>query len=200
LKKENIGDLLRKDDQTMKTLVYEISYGLTIQKALEAPKIFQLKKKIGESNLLKLLAVIIKSFCDSVKASKTMDAVDILECSELLMEKYTHESVKDIVLALKEAKQRGMSFYNVVNTPVVFQIIEEYIEKKSSYLEKREADNTARFTGSTNNELNTLVIRNERENEKREKEKENKQVKLIQQETKELKKVSDFIEKNIKKL
>jgi hypothetical protein len=200
LKTENIGDLLRKDDATIKTLVYEISYGLTIEKAMQAPKIFQLKKKIGESNLLKLLAVIIKSFCDSVKASKTMDAVDILECSELVMEKYTHESVKDIVLALKDAKLKGMSFYNVINTPVVFQIIEEGLNKKYAFIEKRESDNKAKFTGSTNEEIHTLVIQNEREFERKEKEKENKQVKIIQQEKKEVNRLKDFVTKMIDKL
>jgi hypothetical protein len=132
---------------------------------MEATKIFRLKKTIGQETLVKLMCVIIKSFCDSIKATRTMDAVEILECAEMIIEKYTHDSVKDILLALKRAKEKGMSFYNVVNIPIIFDIITEYMEKKSEWIETRQADEKSRYDGSVRTESASMLAGREREHE-----------------------------------
>jgi hypothetical protein len=163
---------------------------------MEATKIFRLKKTIGQETLVKLMCVIIKSFCDSIKATRTMDAVEILECAEMIIEKYTHDSVKDILLALKRAKEKGMSFYNVVNIPIIFDIITEYMEKKSEWIETRQADEKSRYDGSVRTESASMLAGREREHEQ------NqilvRQINSRKSEEKELKKAADIIQKALK--
>jgi hypothetical protein len=185
---------------TVKLLVSEMSTGLTIQKALEAPKIFQVKKTLGMENLIKLFCVIIKSFCDSIKAKNTMDAADILECAELIAETYTHDSVKDIVMALKQAKKRGHSFYNSISIPVIFEIITEYMDQKAKFIEKVRADEKSAFDGSVRTEAFTIATSAEKAQEAREKSLTEKALKQIQNEKKEIKKIEEFIKSNVKNI
>jgi hypothetical protein len=184
----------------IRMLIYDISVGLTIEKAMQSPKLFQLKKSIGQETTLKLICVIIKSFCDSIKASRTMDSVDILECAELLVDRYSYDSAKDFVLAFKEAKTKGMNFYNTISTPIIFEIVNEYMEKKSSFIEKRAADETSKYDGSVRTEAHTRVVEAERYQERINKINENKQLKEVQNERKEIQKIAKFIDDNIKSL
>jgi len=189
--------LLEQNNHTIRFLVNDMSSGLTIQKALQAPKMFQVRKSLGEENLIKLLCVIIKSFCDSIKAKNTMDTVDIFECAELIAGKYTHDSIKDIVMAFKQAKTKGMNFYSTVSTPVLFDILTEYMEEKAKYLEKIELDKKSFHQGSVRTEMGTIAANEEKRQQRIEQANENKQLKAIESEKKEIKKLADFINKNI---
>lgn len=158
------------DDKALqiKSLVSEMSYGLTIEKAFTAPKIFQLKKNQGTTTTIAIICAILKAFCDSIKANRSMDSVDIVECAEAILTKYSHESVKDIVLALKEAKLKGMKFYNSVDIAVIFEILTEYFEKKSLWIERKNSlEKTSH--GSECNESTSLMIALERSREEKEK-------------------------------
>lgn len=200
LKTDTVISLIEKENSSVKNLIAEMSVGLTIEKAISSPKIFQVKKRYGMEILIKILCVIIKSFCDSIRASKTMDAADILECADLIAETYTHDSIKDIIMALKQAKKNGKNFYNSISTPVIFEIISEYMNNKIAFIEKREADFKSQYTGDTRTEMGTILAMNERIEDQKEKNRENKNLKDIQREKKEVKKLSDFIEKNIGKV
>lgn len=201
LLQENTGvQLLNDQSMEVKSLVYEMSYGLTVEKAMSAPKIFQVKKKLGQENLIKLLAVIVKSFCDSVKAKQSMDVVDIFECSELLCETYTHDSVKDIVMALKIAKKDGKIMYNVITTGTIFEIITAYMENKSAHTEKREADAKSKNDGSVRTEAYSISVGQEMAQQRKEKMFENKELKEVQAEKREIKKIQNIIEKTVDKL
>lgn len=175
-------------------LVYDLSYGLTFEQAASSKKLFQIKKTHGPGNLIKLLAVIVKSFCDSIKATKTMDAVDIFECSELLSETYTHDSVKDIILALKNAKKDGKTFYNAVSTPVIFEILTKYFDQKSAYFEAREKDAKSKNDGSVRSEAYTQSVVQEKRIERQEKMYSNKELKQVQDERREIKKLHGIID------
>lgn len=126
-----------------------------------------------------------------------MDTVDILECAELISETYTHDSVKDVVMALKMAKTKGHNFFNTVSTPIILDLIKEYMENKSAFTEKRSADNKSFYDGSVRTEAGTRALAIEKAEEERMKQMENKQLKQLQQEKREMKKISDFIEKNM---
>jgi hypothetical protein len=183
----------------VRALVSDMGRGLTIQKAMESPKIFQVKKSYGTETVVKILSVVIFSFCHSIKASKSMDEIEIVDCAEGLMLKYSHESVKDIILALKEAKYEGKNFYNSISEAVIYEIVGGYMDKKSSYIERREADSKS-LEGSVRTEAGTISAMIEKNQERIEKEKENKVLKQVQQEHREIEKVADFIKKNIKNL
>lgn len=200
LSKGTALDLLRwKDEQLddLKFMVNDISSGLTIAKAIEAPKIFHLRKKLGDATVLKLLCVTIYSFCDSIKAKNTMGSADIIECSEMIMEQYPVETVKDIVLALKNAKRRGMNFYSTVSTPVVFEIITEYMDQKALYLEKEWKDQKGKTDGSVNSEAYSRSVESERKLQNQKDLHEMKELKLVQKEKNDLEKIHNLIDKTL---
>jgi len=150
----------------IKSLVSEMSYGLTIEKAFVAPKIFTLKKNLGTTTTIGIICAILKAFCDSIKAQRSMDSVDIVECAEAILIKYSHDSMKDIVLALKEAKLKGMKFYNSVDIAVIFEILTEYFEKKSAWIEQKNSLEKTTYS-QENTYATTLGIEMEKAKEKR---------------------------------
>lgn len=125
-------------------LLAEMSVGLTKAQALAAPKLFQVKKHVGEKATLKLLAVIVKAFCDSVRVPNRPDAADIIEVADVLMNTYTHDSIKDIILAFKEARTSGKAFYQVLDQPTLFGIINDYFDAKAAFLVSEHRDCVAR--------------------------------------------------------
>jgi hypothetical protein len=60
--------------------------------------------------LLKLICFILKAFADSLKVKNSLTTPEIYETANLIVEKYTHESVKDLLLAFKMVKLQGKSF------------------------------------------------------------------------------------------
>lgn len=121
-------------------ILVEMQYGLTREKALQSPAIFLVKKRIGDGNALKLVAFIIKSFQDSLKVKEQMSCVDIIQAAEDALETYTHDSLKDIILAFKEARKSGKKFYNSLNQSDIFDILNDYFEQKAQWLETRHQD------------------------------------------------------------
>ncbi|RSK49646.1 hypothetical protein EI291_07865 [Hymenobacter rigui] len=121
----------------------ELSVGLTVAQAAAAPKLFQLKKQVGEDVVVKLLVIILRAFVDSVRVAEKPDAADILELADTLAQTYTHDSVKDIILALKEARTNGTRFFNALDPARVYEIIRDYFTRKAQSLENQHLDRKA---------------------------------------------------------
>jgi hypothetical protein len=200
LQNDTAISLLQREDQDIKLLVADMSVGLTVAKAMKAPKIFQVKKKLGEETVIKILCVIIKSFCDSIKAKKTLDAADILECADMIAEKYTHDSIKDIVMAFKQAKAKGKVFYNSISIQAVFEIVTDYMDNKSSFIEKEVADMKSKVDGSTRTEANTIATQMDRDYENREKKTVSRELQQVQEKEKQLKSLENIVNQTIKRL
>lgn len=183
---DKLGCFLDDNSQNIKALVTQIAYGLDFSAAVASPKIFTLRTKLGKGNVIKLLCAVLKAFCDSIKASKNMDAMDMLECAEALEEKYTHDSIKDIILALKQAKIKGKKFYSCVDISVIMGICDEYFDSKAQWLEQRHLEQKNQFAQTRDVTL-TLQKGMEDSMHKREKELEKelrKQKALLAQELK----------------
>jgi hypothetical protein len=135
LRESTVSELVQADNEKLKLLLVEISMELTLEKALRAPKIVELKQSLGEKDLLKLLCFILKAFADSLKVKNSLTVPEIIETANLIMEKYTHESVKDIILAFKQAKLSGRKFYQSLSTGAVFELLNDYFLQKAIYLE-----------------------------------------------------------------
>jgi len=180
--------------------VNNISAGLTITKAIESPKVFESKKQLGMEMLVKIVSAIIKAFCDSTKSTRTMDAIDILECAELFIETYTHESIKELVYALKQAKKRGSQFYNQVNQETIFSIMNQYMEEKSKHLENEHYDRISLNDGEIRTEAYSRAMEAEARQKRQEKMYEQKELNQVNAEKKEINKLKDTIEKLIDKI
>ena len=88
-------------------MLADISIGLTPAQAVAAPKLFQLTHRLGEREVVKLLVVILRAFVDSLRVKEKPDAADLIELAGTLAQTYTHDSLKDIILALKEGAERN---------------------------------------------------------------------------------------------
>lgn len=126
-----------------RALLAEVSVGLTPALAAQAPKLFQLRRQLGEAVLLKLLVVVLRAFVDSLRVPDKPDAADILEMADTLTHIYTHDSLKDIILALKEARTRGSKFYQSLDPARLYALLQEYFDRKAQRLEQQHLDQKA---------------------------------------------------------
>src|SRR5690606_18370591 len=98
--------------------------------------------------LIKLLVVILRAFVDSVRVQDKPDAADILEIADTLAQTYTHDSLKDIILALKQARTSGTRFYNALDPAKIYEIIRDYFDHKARHLENSHLDQKAQQAGN----------------------------------------------------
>lgn len=128
-----------------------ISTGLSVDKCIHGVKIFQLKKQMGENDLLKTLIFIVKNFCDSLNVKDSMNPLQMVEAAGEIMERFTHESIDDFILCLKKGKNGDYGpIYNKIDKSVLFTFWAKYLEEKSWYLE----NNNLNYKGL---ETNTLI-------------------------------------------
>ena len=133
-----------------------MSFGLTKQVALAAPKIFQLNHRLGEQAVVKLLVAVLRAFVDSLRVKDKPDATDLMELAETLAQTYTHDSIKDVILALKEARMNGTKFYQALDVSTIYGLISEYFDRKASFLESRHKDQKA--TGPSHDAATVATI------------------------------------------
>ncbi len=124
-------------------MLADIGIGLTKAQALDAPKIFQLTRRIGEREVVKLLVIILRAFVDSLRVREKPDAADLITLADDLARTYTHDSIKDIILALKEARMGGHNFFQALDISTLYKLIANYFEQKARFLENRHLDQKA---------------------------------------------------------
>lgn len=121
-------------------MVSDISSGLTRSKALESPKIFQVSRIHGRDVVVKLLVVVLRAFVDSVKVPEKMDAAEIIDLADELASIYTHDSIMDVVLALKEGRMGGTKFYQSLDATKIYALITAYFERKVDWVLNQNLD------------------------------------------------------------
>ena len=124
-------------------MLADIGIGLTKAQALAAPKIFQLSRRLGEREVVKLLVIVLRAFVDSLRVKDKPDAADLIALADDLARTYSHDSIKDIILALKEARIRGHNFYQALDVSTLYKLIAAYFEQKARFLENRHLDQKA---------------------------------------------------------
>jgi hypothetical protein len=132
-----------------RTMLADMSVGLSKPVAAAAPKIFRLNVTLGPDVVVKLLVVVLRAFVDSLKVADKPDAADLIDLADDLARTYTHDSLKDIILALKEARLSGTKFYDRVDTTKLAGLIVSYFERKAEWLES-ENQNQKHATTSAN--------------------------------------------------
>ncbi|GGG33981.1 hypothetical protein GCM10011378_08020 [Hymenobacter glacieicola] len=117
--------------------------GLTPLLAAQAPKVFQLNRQLGAGTVVKMLVIILRAFVDSLKVPTKPDAADIIEMADTLAQTYTHDSLKDLILALKDMRTAGTKFYQSVDVATIYAGINTYFDKKAKALENQHYDQKA---------------------------------------------------------
>jgi len=138
-----------------KALLIEASIGLTYAKAAEGRKLFQIKRDTGESNILKITIFILRQFVDSVKVPTKLDSMEIIELAEEITRRYSHDSFDDLILALKNARTDGTTFYNKLDQGDIWKALHKYFENKSKWLENQHLDQKSR---GSSNEHSTVAL------------------------------------------
>lgn len=138
-----IRELAQATTPAIRELVADVSVGLTREAAIAAPKIFQLTRALGQREVVKLLVIILRAFVDSLRVPTKPDAADLMELADTLAETYTYDSIKDFILALKEARTSGTNFYQSLDVSTIYRLIMEYFDRKAAYLENRHLDQKA---------------------------------------------------------
>ena len=138
LKQLTTADVLRLGENTMgaQLSLIKIQGESTLALSHVAPKVFQIKNASGVENTHKLVCFLVANFESSLNVKDRMTSMQIYEAGQLIIERYTHESLQDFIMAFKEAKVSGRKFYNRLTISDIFQIITEYLEKKSFFLEE----------------------------------------------------------------
>lgn len=128
---KSVSEVAGEFDERAASALAMLSVEVNASTALKAKKIFQAERSLGKTDLLKIMAFIIKSFCDSVKCppERKLYSYEIVEVARELLNIYTHESVEDFILAFKMAKMRGRKFYNQVGASDIFEIVNTYFEE-----------------------------------------------------------------------
>ena len=92
-----------------------------------------------------------------------MNGIEIYETAIMFCQKYTHESISDLMLCLKMAKAGELgTIYNRFDTATLFQFFNTYLEMKWARYESKLASIKTENDGSVNTEYNTAVIAKER--------------------------------------
>ena len=122
-----------------------IQEDVTMDKALSAPILQEVVKKMGRATLLKLVCATLKLFCESINISQSMNAVQVYETGSLWLERYPTETLKDLILCLKRAKQGDYGkIYNRFDGEVFNDFWSKYLIQKAEYRENRHLDQKAR--------------------------------------------------------
>ena len=125
-------------------LLLDMTLGLTSAKAAECRKLFQIRRIEGELTLLKLVIFVLRQFVDSTKASTKLDGVEIIEVAEGICQTYTHDSLEDLMIALREARQGDTNLYNKLSQGDIWQALKKYFERKAKLLENEHLDQKSR--------------------------------------------------------
>jgi putative ubiquitin-RnfH superfamily antitoxin RatB of RatAB toxin-antitoxin module len=127
-----------------------IQISRTFELCKVAKKVFQLEKE--ES--LKLTCAVIAMFNKSIKVTTDkMNGVEIYESAVMFCEKYTHESISDLMHCLKIAKTGEFGvMYNRFDTFTMFEYFRKYLDKKYSFLENETKMQKSITDGSVNTE------------------------------------------------
>lgn len=125
-----------------------------------ATKVFQMPKESS----LKLTCAVISLFNKSVKVStEKMNGLEIYETAVMFCEKYTHESISDLMLCLKMAKAGDLGIiYNRFDTVTLFEFFRKYLDIKWRRYESELAKVKTSSDGSVNTEYHTSMYAKER--------------------------------------
>lgn len=146
--------------------VMEIQVSRSFDICHAATKVFQMPTQSS----LKLTCAVISLFNKSVKVTtEKMNGLEIYESSIMFCEKYTHESVSDLMLCLKMAKAGELGvIYNRFDTVTLFEFFRTYLDLKWARHERNLFAQKTHGSGSVNTEHHTSMhVAERKENAKK---------------------------------
>lgn len=122
----------------------KIERSLTIEKCVSAPLL--INQKSNESELIKSVFMIVKRFNDLVNVSKKMNEDQMIALSSDLFERFGGESLDDILLFFKMARNGEFGDLYRLDSIVILSWVPKYLDKKiEAFHEKRVDEENIRF-------------------------------------------------------
>lgn len=106
----------------------KIERSLTIEKCVSAPLL--INQKSNESELIKSVFMIVKRFNDLVNVSKKMNEDQMIALSSDLFERFGGESLDDILLFFKMARNGEFGDLYRLDSIVILSWVPKYLNKK----------------------------------------------------------------------
>ena len=125
-----IGSLCQKDSFE----VMAIEHSLTLEKSInEGITLKSLEKEIGASEIIKSITFLLSRLQKNSNVTNKMDVEQLLTLSYDILNKFTYETIQDIILMLKMARQGVFGkTYNRLDSETVFTLfMPQYLEKKA---------------------------------------------------------------------
>ncbi len=82
-----------------------------------------------------LIIISIATFQQMIGVKNKIDLIGLSSLSDLIIDKYPHETYQDIIVALKNSITDGKNFYNSFSPQSVFEILNNYFEQKYHVIE-----------------------------------------------------------------
>ncbi|GAB4042513.1 hypothetical protein GCM10028810_01650 [Spirosoma litoris] len=118
-----------------------IQKSLTIEQAVTATISREVGKKIGAATLHKIVCAVLKLFCESLNLGQPMNAIQVYETAGFWIENNPTDSIKDLIMCLKLAKQSKYGkIYNRFDSEVFGDFWSQYLEYKAEYRENQHKD------------------------------------------------------------
>lgn len=113
-----------------------ISSAITVPSANAGTKIFQLKKKQGPDIVRAALIILVGNISSYFNTYGNLTSDQIIEISQILMDKYTHNSLEDFILCFKKAKSGCYGLVkNRIDGHIIMEWIQKYEEEKADFLQ-----------------------------------------------------------------
>ncbi|MCX6217687.1 hypothetical protein [Spirosoma sp.] len=114
---------------------------LTIDKAATSATVRQVIAYQGEETTTKVVCAILKLFNDGLNVSNQMSNRQLLETAMIWMETYPHDTVKDLILCLKNVKAgkygKEGQIFNRIDGAVIANFFNRYLEDKAEWGEQQ---------------------------------------------------------------
>ena len=111
---------------------------MTFEECHNSKKVFEVVKALGEEMVLKLTVFVIASFQNSLKVANGLTSSEIVMIADDFLSTYTHDSINDLIYALRKAKYDGKEFYNKFSHQDIQAILKKYFDEKSVWIEVEE--------------------------------------------------------------
>jgi hypothetical protein len=124
--------------EDMKMMLFQMERSLSFEECHASKKIFEVRKSIGEELTLKLVVFVIAAFQNTLKIANGLTASEIVMVADDFINVYTHDSINDLIYALRKARMEGKEFYNKFSQQDLQAILKVYFEQKSIWIENEE--------------------------------------------------------------
>ncbi len=150
--------------QALELLMADISKNVSMKHLLQNKTVSMgaFVANCGENIVSKVIILCLRRFCDSIMVARKMQMIDYVEVVNIFLEKHQHESIDDILVALKEAKASGRKDYGGFGSQDVFAIFNDHLERKiiareNEHLQKKQGfDNVLAYFSTNTDAIEVL--------------------------------------------